>query len=61
LIQLIAINTWGYPSYTSNYKKNEADQQGLIHGSWWQPLYFSETELADYEVITNNLVTDPVA
>jgi len=40
-------------------KKNEADQQGLIHGSWWQPLYFSETELADYEVITNNLVTDP--
>ncbi|MFS0723004.1 hypothetical protein [Paenibacillus sp. 1P07SE] len=40
-------------------KKNEADQQGLIHGSWWQPLYFSETELADYEIITNNLITDP--
>ena len=40
-------------------KKNAADQQGLIHGSWWQPLYFSETELADYEVITNNLITDP--
>lgn len=40
-------------------KKNEADQAGLIANSWWQPLYYSATELADYEVITNNLVTDP--
>ncbi|MEF2247809.1 MULTISPECIES: hypothetical protein [unclassified Paenibacillus] len=40
-------------------KKNEADQSGLIAGSWWQPLYFSATELADYKVITNNLITDP--
>lgn len=40
-------------------KKNEADQTGLIASSWWQPLYYSATELADYEVITNNLITDP--
>lgn len=40
-------------------KKNVADQQGLIYGSWWQPLYYSNTELANYEVITNNLISDP--
>lgn len=40
-------------------KKNAADQQGLIYGSWWQPLYYSNTELANYEVITNNLISDP--
>lgn len=40
-------------------KKNAADQTGLIAGSWWQPLYFSATELDGYEIITNNLITDP--
>ncbi|MHA7962607.1 hypothetical protein ACX93W_00580 [Paenibacillus sp. CAU 1782] len=40
-------------------KKNEADQTGLIAGSWWQPLYFSPTEIDGYEIITNNLITDP--
>lgn len=40
-------------------KKNAADQQGLIYGSWWQPLYYSNTEIGNYELITNNLVTDP--
>lgn len=39
-------------------KKNEKDQTGLIYGSWWQPLYYSATELKDYEIITNNLITD---
>jgi len=38
-------------------KKNEADQKGLIAGSWWQPLYYSLTELADYEIISNNKIT----
>ncbi|OBR67369.1 hypothetical protein A7K91_19335 [Paenibacillus oryzae] len=40
-------------------KKNEADQTGLIAGSWWQPLYFSPTAIDGYEIITNNLITDP--
>ncbi|MDQ0063021.1 hypothetical protein [Paenibacillus harenae] len=40
-------------------KKNAEDQQGLIFGSWWQPLYYSNTELAGYEQITNNLISDP--
>jgi hypothetical protein len=39
-------------------KKNVKDQTGLIASSWWQPLYYSLTELKDYEVITNNLITD---
>lgn len=37
-------------------KKNEEDATGLLKGSWWQPLYHSRTELADYPVITNNLL-----
>jgi hypothetical protein len=39
-------------------KKNEDDQPGLISGSWWQPLYFSLTELKDYETISNNTFSD---
>ncbi|WP_409344259.1 hypothetical protein [Paenibacillus sp. MBLB4367] len=39
-------------------KKNVKDQTGLIAGSWWQPLYYSSTELKDYERITNNFITD---
>lgn len=39
-------------------KKNVKDQSGLIAGSWWQPLYYSSTELKDYEIITNNFITD---
>lgn len=39
-------------------KKNEEDATGLLRGSWWQPLYYSLTELADYPVITNNFVQD---
>ncbi|WP_054024100.1 hypothetical protein [Bacillus sp. FJAT-28004] len=40
-------------------KKNEDGQAGLIIESWWQPLYYSQTELKDYEIITNNFITDP--
>ncbi|MDQ8736311.1 hypothetical protein [Paenibacillus sp. LHD-38] len=40
-------------------KKNEEGQAGLIAASWWQPLYYSQTELKDYEIITNNFITDP--
>ncbi|HEY2491364.1 MAG TPA: hypothetical protein VGI33_00280 [Paenibacillus sp.] len=39
-------------------KKNTVDQTGLISSSWWQPLYYSSTPLKDYEIITNNLITD---
>jgi hypothetical protein len=39
-------------------KKDEADQTGLIIESWFQPLYYSQTELKDYEMITNNFITD---
>jgi hypothetical protein len=38
-------------------KKNSEDQTGLIYSSWWQPLYYSLTELKDYKVIANNKVT----
>jgi len=37
-------------------KKNKEDQAGLIAGSWWQPLYYSLTELPDYKLITNNKI-----
>ncbi|OME86679.1 hypothetical protein BK120_06995 [Paenibacillus sp. FSL A5-0031] len=40
-------------------KKDEEDQAGLIVASWWQPLYYSQTALKDYEIITNNFITDP--
>ncbi|WP_239613750.1 hypothetical protein [Cohnella mopanensis] len=37
-------------------KKNKDNQPGLIYGSWWQPLYFSLTELKNYKKITNNKI-----
>lgn len=37
-------------------KKDDEDMTGLLKGSWWQPLYHSRTELADYPVITNNVL-----
>ncbi|WP_028610267.1 hypothetical protein [Paenibacillus harenae] len=39
-------------------KKNEDNQAGLIYGSWWQPLYFTTSELQNYEKITNHFITD---
>ena len=40
-------------------KKNEADQPGLIYGSWWQPLYYSIVRPAgDYKEIANNKLSD---
>ncbi|TVY04410.1 hypothetical protein [Cohnella terricola] len=38
-------------------KKNEEKQAGLIYGSWWQPLYYSQTELKDYKKISNNKIS----
>ncbi|MEC0232149.1 S-layer homology domain-containing protein [Paenibacillus alba] len=38
-------------------KKNSDDQSGLIYSSWWQPLYYSLTELKDYQVISNNKIS----
>ncbi|XID94063.1 hypothetical protein ACF3MZ_05945 [Paenibacillaceae bacterium WGS1546] len=38
-------------------KKNEDNQSGLIYGSWWQPLYYSLTELANYKQISNNKIS----
>ncbi|MCD9021398.1 hypothetical protein [Cohnella silvisoli] len=37
-------------------KKNEDKQPGLIYGSWWQPLYYSLTELNNYKKISNNKI-----
>lgn len=39
-------------------KKNSEDQTGLIVHSWWQPLYYSLTEIDDYEIIANNKIVD---
>ena len=38
-------------------KKDSEDQKGLIYSSWWQPLYYSQTALKDYDVISNNKIT----
>ncbi|TXK74697.1 S-layer homology domain-containing protein [Paenibacillus sp. N3.4] len=38
-------------------KKDSKDQQGLIYSSWWQPLYYSLTELKDYKTISNNKIS----
>lgn len=37
-------------------KKNDEEATGLLRASWWQPLYYSLTELKDYPIITNNYV-----
>jgi hypothetical protein len=37
-------------------KKNSEDASGLIASSWWQPLYYSFTELEGYDLITNNKI-----
>ncbi|HZG85358.1 hypothetical protein [Paenibacillus sp.] len=37
-------------------KKNSDDATGLIANSWWQPLYYSNTELAGYDLISNNKI-----
>ncbi|OUM94390.1 MAG: hypothetical protein A9Z00_02175 [Thermobacillus sp. ZCTH02-B1] len=40
-------------------KMNEADQPGLIYGSWWQPLYYANVRPAgDYRLIANNRLSD---
>lgn len=38
-------------------KKDAEDEQGLIASSWWQPLYYSQNELKEYKVITNNKIS----
>lgn len=37
-------------------KKDTDDTTGLLLGSWWQPLYYSYTELDGYPVITNQYI-----
>ena len=43
---------------TAYAKKDSDDEPNLLAGSWWQPLYYSLTELDNYEVITNNKFSD---
>src|SRR5690606_14485921 len=38
-------------------KKDADDEPGLIVNSWWQPLYYSNTELDEYVTISNNKLT----
>lgn len=38
-------------------KKDADDEPGLIINSWWQPLYYSNTELDEYVTISNNKLT----
>lgn len=38
-------------------KKDADDEPGLIYGSWWQPLYYTNTQLEDYVSISNNKVS----
>lgn len=37
-------------------KRNQDSMAGLIAGSWWQPLYYSDTEIGEYVTITNNYI-----
>ncbi|MNW56823.1 hypothetical protein D3C74_345680 [compost metagenome] len=37
-------------------KKNSDTTSPLILSSWWQPLYYSSTALANYPVISNNKI-----
>lgn len=39
-------------------KRNQEDMTGLIRYSWWQPLYYTLTELDDYVEIANNYIQD---
>ena len=38
-------------------KKDAEDEAGLIYGSWWQPLYYSNSDIEDYVLISNNKIT----
>ncbi|AJY75423.1 hypothetical protein [Paenibacillus beijingensis] len=38
-------------------KKDSDNQTGLIADSWWQPLYFSDTAMQDYKIISNTKIT----
>ncbi|WP_411346894.1 hypothetical protein ACE3MZ_22540 [Paenibacillus sp. WLX1005] len=38
-------------------KKNSNTTTPLIYSSWWQPLYYSPTELSGYPVISNTKIT----
>ncbi len=38
-------------------KKNSDTKTPLIYSSWWQPLYYSPTEIAGYPVISNTKIT----
>lgn len=40
-------------------KKNEADQPGLLLGSWWQPLYSARVPVEDYIAVKNNVAIGP--
>lgn len=42
---------------TQYAKKDSEDEKGLIASSWWQPLYYSVTELDGYIQIANNKLT----
>ncbi|KUO77285.1 MAG: hypothetical protein APF77_19280 [Clostridia bacterium BRH_c25] len=37
-------------------KRNQDAMDGLIAGSWWQPLYYSNIEIKDYLTVTNNYI-----
>ncbi|MDT3427589.1 hypothetical protein J2Z22_003152 [Paenibacillus forsythiae] len=39
-------------------KKDSEDQSGLIVDSWWQPLYYSNTVMPDYKLISNTKITN---
>ena len=32
-------------------KKDAADEPGLIENAWWQPFYYTDTELSDFKEI----------
>ncbi|WP_010269080.1 S-layer homology domain-containing protein [Paenibacillus senegalensis] len=46
-----------FDEWISTYaKKDSEDTTGLLLGSWWQPLYYSYTELEGFPVISNQYI-----
>lgn len=47
----------GFQDVILNYaKKNQDSMDGLLAGSWWQPLYYSDKEIQGYLTVSNNYI-----
>lgn len=40
-------------------KRDSKSETGLIHGAWWQPFYYTDEVMADFEAISLVVLTTP--